>query len=292
MNIRPKEIETTFTGSNSKQAISLSFESPLIMGIVNLTPDSFYDGGRYISQKAAIEHSEQLISDGADIIDLGAASTRPGAADVSPEEELTRLLPVLEHLTKYHSKIPISIDTFHASVAKKTIDSGASIINDISGGNDPEMYKTVGKYKVPYVLMHIQGTPKTMQQAPHYTNVVEEVFQYFSDRIPKLKSAGLEQIIIDPGFGFGKTVEHNYSLLRHLDRFKSLGYPIMVGLSRKSLINKVLKTKPENALTGTISLNTIALLQGANIIRVHDIKEAKQVIQLVAQFSSPNTPVK
>jgi len=223
---------------------------------------------------------------------LGAASTRPGAADVSPEEELNRLLPVLDHLIKHHSKIPVSIDTFHASVAQETTDRGASLINDISGGSDSEMYKTVGKLKIPYVLMHIQGTPKTMQKAPNYTDVVEEVFQYFSERINKLESAGVEQIIIDPGFGFGKTIEHNYSLLRHLDRFKSLGYPIMVGLSRKSLINKVLKTKPENALTGTISLNTIALLQGADILRVHDVKEAKQVIQVVKQFSSPNTPAK
>ena len=292
MNIRTKEIEKTFTGLNTKPGVSLSFESPLIMGIVNITPDSFYDGGRYISLKAAIEHSEQLISEGADIIDLGAASTRPGAADVSPEEELNRLLPVLDHLIKHHSKIPVSIDTFHASVAQETTDRGASLINDISGGSDSEMYKTVGKLKIPYVLMHIQGTPKTMQKAPNYTDVVEEAFQYFSERINKLESAGVEQIIIDPGFGFGKTIEHNYSLLRHLDRFKSLGYPIMVGLSRKSLINKVLKTKPENALTGTISLNTIALLQGADILRVHDVKEAKQVIQVVKQFSSPNTPAK
>ena len=277
-----KAIENTTTKLKFKQNISLSLDSPLVMGIVNITPDSFYDGGKYISQQAAIERSEQLINEGADIIDLGAASTRPGAEDVTPEEELKRLLPVLEHLVKHHSKIPISIDTFHSLVAKETIERGASLINDISGGSmDAEMYKTVGGFKVPYILMHIQGTPKTMQMEPHYTDVVEEVYDYFLQRISQLKIAGVEQIILDPGFGFGKTVEHNYTLLRHLDRFKSLGFPIMAGLSRKSMINKVLKTKPENALTGTISLNTLALLQGASILRVHDVKETKQVIQLV-----------
>ncbi|HTB32219.1 MAG TPA: dihydropteroate synthase [Bacteroidia bacterium] len=252
------------------------------MGIVNITPDSFYDGGRYISQGDAIEHAEQIIAEGADIIDLGAASTRPGAEDVGAEEELKRLLPVLDHLVKYHSNVPVSIDTFHSRVAIKTVERGASIINDISGGAlDKEMYATLGKLKVPYILMHIQGTPKTMQIEPHYKNVVEEVYAYFSIRIKELRNAGVEQIIIDPGFGFGKNVEHNFSLLRHLNSFKSLGLPIMAGLSRKSMINKVLKTKPENALTGTIALNTIALLYGANILRVHDVKEAKQVIQLV-----------
>lgn len=289
MKTQAKEIKNTVTKLDFKQGVSLSLDTPLVMGIVNITPDSFYDGGRYISQQAAIEHSEQLISEGADIIDLGAASTRPGAEEVSPEEELNRLLPVLEHLVKYHGTIPVSIDTFHSSVAKETINKGAALINDISGGSDPEMYKTAGNHKVPYILMHIQGTPKTMQLNPHYTNVVEEVYEYFSERIKKLKAAGVEQIIIDPGFGFGKTVEHNYTLLRHLDSFKSLGYPIMAGLSRKSLINKVLKTKPENALTGTISLNTLAILKGATILRVHDIKETKQVIQLLKQFSTSNS---
>lgn len=260
------------------------------MGVVNITPDSFYDGGRYISVEAAIERSEQLIAEGADIIDLGAASTRPGAEDVSPEEELKRLLPVVEYLVKNHKDIPISIDTFHSSVAKEAMERGASIINDISGGSfDAEMYKTAGNIKAPYILMHIQGTPKTMQIEPHYENVVEEVYEYFLQKIDRLKAAGVEQIIIDPGFGFGKTVEHNFTLLRHLDRFKSFGLPIMAGLSRKSMINKVLKTKPENALPGTIALNTLALLQGATILRVHDVKEAKQVIKLVKEYLPAKT---
>jgi dihydropteroate synthase len=286
------EIEKTTKRLELRNGHSLSFDTPLVMGIVNITPDSFYDGGKYISEEDAIERAEQIISEGADIIDLGAASTRPGAEDVSPEEEVKRLLPVLNHLVKYHNNIPVSIDTYHSRVARETIERGASIINDISGGTlDKNMYRTVGSLKVPYILMHIQGTPKTMQLEPSYSDVVEEVYAYFSQRINKLRLAGVEQIIIDPGFGFGKTVEHNYTLLRHLDRFKSLGLPIMAGLSRKSMINKVLKTKPENALTGTISLNTLALLQGANILRVHDVKEAKQVIQLVEQYLPKKQPI-
>ena len=289
MNTKTKETEGPLNRLDFRKGVHLSLDSPLVMGIINITPDSFYDGGRYISQQAAIKHSEKLIAEGADIVDLGAASTRPGAEDVGPDEELKRLLPVLEHIIKNHPNIPVSIDTFHASVAEETIKKGASLVNDITGGADPDMYKIAGHYKVPYVLMHIQGTPRTMQVEPHYEDVVEDVYQYFTDRIKKLRAAGVEQIIIDPGFGFGKTVEHNYTLLRHLDRFKDFGLPIMAGLSRKSMINKILKTKPENALTGTISLNTLALLQGAQILRVHDIKDAKQVIQLVKQYLPPNS---
>ena len=269
--------------------ITLSLESPLVMGIINITPDSFYDGGRYMLHDAAIELSEKLIAEGADMLDLGAASTRPGAENVAPEEELKRLLPVLEHIVKNHPGIPVSIDTFHASVAKEVLEKGASLINDISGGADPEMYQTVAEYKAPYVLMHMQGTPKTMQQNPHYDDVVAEVHQYFAERIKKLEVAGVSQIIIDPGFGFGKSVEHNYTLLQHLNKFKDLGLPIMTGVSRKSMINKVLKTKPENALAGTVSLNTLALLQGSDILRVHDIKEARQVILLVKQYLTSNS---
>ena len=282
-----KEIEKSVKGLGLKSGNYLSFDSPLVMGIVNITPDSFYDGGRYNTKQDAINRSEQLIAEGADIIDIGAASTRPGAEDVEPEEELKRLLPILDYLVKNHPDIPISVDTFHAGVAKEVVAHGAAIINDISGGTmDAGMYKTIGALGVPYILMHIQGTPKTMQVEPHYDDVVEEVYTFFKERIKQLKAEGVEQIIIDPGFGFGKNVEHNYSLLRHLDKFKTLGLPILAGLSRKSMINKVLKTKPENALTGTISLNTLAILQGANILRVHDVKEAKQVIQLVHKVTS------
>ncbi len=290
MNSTIREITHPLKGLHLKNGTYLSMESPLVMGIINITSDSFYDGGRYNTSQAAIERSEQLIAEGADIVDLGAASTRPGAEDIGSGEELKRILPVLDYLLKYHPHVPVSIDTYYSVVAKETIDRGASIVNDVSGGSmDKEMYKTVAALKVPYILMHMQGTPKTMQADPHYINVVEEVYEYFSERIPQLQVAGVEQIIIDPGFGFGKTVEHNYTLLRHLDRFKSLGLPIMAGLSRKSMINKVLKTKPENALTGTISLNTLALLQGANILRVHDVKEARQVIKLVEQYLPPKS---
>lgn len=286
-NIR--EIKNNATELRFTNGVTLSLESPLIMGIINITPDSFYDGGRYLLYDAAIERSEKLIAEGADMLDLGAASTRPGAEEVTPDEELKRLLPVLEYLVKNHPGFPVSIDTFHASVAKETLEKGASLINDISGGADPAMYRIVAEYKVPYVLMHIQGTPKTMQQNPHYEDIVSEVFEYFNERIKKLRIGGVSQIIIDPGFGFGKTVEHNYTLLQHIHKFKNLGLPVMAGVSRKSMINKVLKTKPENALAGTVSLNTLALLQGADILRVHDVKEARQVILLVKQYLTSNS---
>ncbi len=284
MSAQAKEIENK--ALHKAISYQLMTNSSFLMGVVNITPDSFYDGGMYNSTEGAIKRAEQLIAQGADIIDLGAASTRPGAEDIGPDEELKRLLPVLDYLVNNH-KVPVSIDTFHSSVAKEAVGHGAYMINDISGGSlDKYMYETIGKLKVPYVLMHIQGTPKTMQIEPHYTNVVEEVYSYFEQRIEQLKAAGVEQIIVDPGFGFGKTVEHNFKLLKNLSRFKSLGYPVMAGLSRKSMINKVLKTKPENALTGTIALNTIALLNGANILRVHDVKEARQVITLVHKVKS------
>jgi dihydropteroate synthase len=282
MSAQAKEIENT--AMQKAVSYQLMVNSSLVMGVVNITSDSFYDGGMYNSTEGAIKRAEQLIAEGADIIDLGAASTRPGAEDIGPEEELKKSLPVLDYLVNHH-KVPVSIDTFHSSVAKEAVEHGAYMINDISGGGlDNKMYQTIGKLKVPYVLMHIQGTPKTMQVEPHYTNVVEEVYEYFEKCIEQLKSAGVEQIIIDPGFGFGKTVEHNFALLKNLHRFKNFGCPLMTGLSRKSMINKVLKTKPENALTGTIALNTIALLNGTNILRVHDVKEARQVIQLVQQY--------
>lgn len=289
MNTHIKEIENDVAELRFANGVTLSLESPLVMGIINITPDSFYDGGKYISSQAAIERSEQLIAEGADMLDLGAASTRPGAEDVTPGEELKRLLPVLEYIVKKHPHVPVSIDTFHAPVAKEALEKGASLINDISGGADPAMYQTVAEHKAPYVLMHIQGTPKTMQQNPHYDDVVAEVHEYFAERIKKLKASGVSQIIIDPGFGFGKSVEHNYTLLQHINTFKDLGLPLMAGVSRKSMINKVLKTKPENALAGTISLNTLALLQGADILRVHDVKEARQVILLVKQYLTSNS---
>jgi dihydropteroate synthase len=266
----------------------LSFESPLVMGVVNITPDSFYDGGRYISAEDAIEQSEKLIAQGADILDLGACSTRPKAIDIGEEEELKRLLPVLDFVVKHYPQVTVSVDTYRANVAKEAVKRGASIVNDISGGTmDKDMLSTVAGLKVPYILMHIQGTPDTMQENPHYDNVVAEVEEFFQARLDRAHKAGIKQIIIDPGFGFGKTVEHNYTLLKHFHEFKKFGLPLLAGLSRKSMINKVLKTKPENALVGTIVLNTIALLEGANILRVHDVKEARHVIKMVHQFMNP-----
>jgi len=270
----------------------LSLDHPLVMGIINITPDSFYDGGKYTNPKNAIEQVDKLLTEGADIIDIGAASTRPGAELISPENELKRILPVLDAVITKHPHAIISIDTFHSEVAEECVNHGAAIINDISGGTlDGKMIDTVAKLKVPYIIMHMQGSPQNMQIEPVYNNVVNEVYDFLADRVKAARTAGIKQLVIDPGFGFGKTVEHNYLLLRNLSKFKELGLPILAGVSRKSMINKVLKTKPENALTGTIALNTLALLQGANILRVHDVKEAKQVIKMVNQFLHPDTQV-
>ncbi len=274
----------------------LSFHSPLVMGIVNITPDSFYDGGRYFDADTAVKHAEKILDEGADIIDLGACSTRPGARDIGEAEELKRLLPVLETLIKRRPATVISVDTYRAKVAAEAVKRGAAFINDISGGMmDKEMFETAAKLDVPYVLMHIKGTPQTMQKSPVYTDILTEVEQYFTDRIDKLLRAGVNQIIIDPGFGFGKTNEHNYTLLRNLRMFTKFNLPLLAGISRKSMVNRVLGIKPENALTGTITLNTIALLHGANILRVHDVAEAKQLIKLVSYYlncnSESTTPV-
>ncbi|MGP8217747.1 MAG: dihydropteroate synthase [Bacteroidia bacterium] len=266
--------------------IQLSFDTPLVMGIVNITPDSFYDGGKYVTIEDAVKHTGKLLAEGADIIDLGAASTRPGAAILTPEEELKRLLPVLDVLVENYPGIIISVDTYNAWVAEEAVKHRALLINDISGGlMDEDMFETVGKLNVPYILMHIQGTPGTMQLTPYYSEVTEEVYNFLSSQVTKARNKGISQIIIDPGFGFGKTVEHNYTLLQNLNKFCGLGLPVLTGLSRKSMINKLLKIKPDDALTGTVVLNTLALLQGANILRVHDVKEAKEVIKLVNQYN-------
>jgi len=269
---------------------TLDFNSTRVMGVVNITPDSFYDGGKYATTDDAIKQAEKLITEGADILDLGACSTRPNAIDIGAKEETKRLFPVLDNIVRNHPDVIISVDTYRAEVAKEAVERGAAIVNDISGGTmDDKMFEVVGHLDVPYILMHIQGTPETMQVEPHYINVVEEVEQFFVERIKKLQDAGVKQIVIDPGFGFGKNVEHNYTLLQNLNKFIRLGLPIMAGLSRKSMINKVLHTKPENALIGTTVLNTLAILEGANILRVHDVKEVFQVIKLVKQFQHPKT---
>ncbi|MEO6884207.1 MAG: dihydropteroate synthase [Bacteroidia bacterium] len=263
----------------------LDLSSPVVMGILNVTPDSFYDGGNYFSEKKFFEQVEKIFLEGADMIDVGAVSTRPKAVFVSEEEELKRLLPVIEYVRKNHPKKIISVDTFRAEVAKKAVTEGANMINDISGGKmDPKMFETVAKLNVPYVLMHIQGIPETMQENPQYENVLEEVKKYFLERLFLLKKLGLEKIILDPGFGFGKNNSHNFQLLKYLNEFKSFGFPLMVGVSRKSMIQNVLNISAAESLNATTSLNTIALLNGATILRVHDVKEAKQAVELLAFY--------
>lgn len=260
----------------------LELGKPLVMGILNITPDSFFDGGKYINKKSWIDKTTQMLNEGAKIIDVGAVSTRPGADMLSEKEEIRRLIPVLESLSESFSGIILSVDTFRARVAEEAVRNGASIINDISAGSmDKKMFETIAKLQVPYIMMHMQGKPENMQDAPRYNNVIKEVIRIFAENIKQLRLLGVNDIIIDSGFGFGKSLEHNFELLAGLKEFKCSEVPLMVGLSRKSMINKILKTKPKNALSGTTVLNTIALMQGADILRVHDVKEAVEVIKLV-----------
>lgn len=260
----------------------LDLSQPLVMGILNVTPDSFYDGGKYLSESRIIERIHQIMNEGADIIDVGAYSTRPGAAVVDEKEEIGRLSLAVELIRKYYPRAVVSIDTFRAKVAEEIITCmGPVIVNDISGGTlDEQMFDYVAKAGVPYVMMHIQGTPRTMQQNPVYENVVAEVRRFFAGRIALLNERGFDNIILDPGFGFGKTLAHNYELLEATDSFWDLGYPLLIGISRKSMIYKLLGGGPDDALNGTTVLNTIALLKGAKILRVHDVKEAVEIVLL------------
>ena len=260
----------------------IDLTQPKIMGILNLTPDSFYDGGKFNGEDRALKQTEKMIREGAFFIDLGACSTQPGADEISEEEEKKRLYPILEKLIQNFPEQYFSIDTYRSAVADGGLSRGAAMINDISGGQfDPLMMETVGKHNAPYVLMHILGTPKEMQKNPKYDNVVQEVLYYFSERVQQAYSIGINDVIIDPGFGFGKTLEHNYELLKNLELFQSLELPILVGISRKSMIYKKLGISPDEALNGTTVLNTLALSKGANILRVHDVKETKESIHLL-----------
>jgi dihydropteroate synthase len=264
---------------------TLTFIKPLIMAIVNITPDSFYDGGKYSNINDVLRDVEEKIEHGADIIDIGAASSRPNAKQITAEEEWERLQNYLPEIRKKFPKAFISVDTFYASIAQKSADTGVDIINDISGGNfDTSMFETIAKLNIPYVLMHIQGTPQTMQQNPSYTDVVKEIKEELFKKVGKLKALNFNKIILDPGFGFGKTNEHNYTLLKHLQEFSAL--PTLAGMSRKGMINKIIDTNPVTSLNGTTVLNTIALLNGASILRVHDVTEAKQAIELVRFYKS------
>jgi dihydropteroate synthase len=252
------------------------------MGVLNITPDSFFKGSRTQTENEIISQAEKMLTEGADILDLGAYSSRPDAEDISIEEEEGRLLPALKAIKSKFPNAIISIDTFRASIAEKAIENGAHIINDISGGTlDDKMFETVGRLKVPYIIMHIKGTPQTMKNLNQYDDMLQEISYYFSEKITALKNAGVRDIILDVGFGFAKNIHQNFELLNKLSGLKIFELPILVGLSRKSMIWKTLKIEPEEALNGTSILNTVALLNGANILRVHDVKEAKEVINLI-----------
>ncbi|MFH2143228.1 MAG: dihydropteroate synthase [Bacteroidota bacterium] len=268
----------------------LDFSTPRIMGILNLTPDSFYDGGKNKSVSDAEKKISLMFAEGADIIDIGAVSTRPGAKPADKKTELSRLIQVMELILKKFPDKIFSIDTFRADVAKLAVEKyGISIINDISAGNmDNKMHETVASLKVPYIIMHMQGTPENMQVNPEYKNVTNDTILFFANKIKELKNYGINDIIIDPGFGFGKTDEHNYRLMSELDNFKLFENLIMVGISRKSMINRILKCDPLDSLNGTTVLNTVALLKGADILRVHDVKEAKECIAVYNKLSSFN----
>jgi len=251
------------------------------MGILNITPDSFYDGGRYQVPEDAIRRAEQMLEEGATILDLGAVSTRPGAVQPSVGEEWERLRPVLEEIRGAFPSVLISIDTYRAEIAQRAADRGANIINDISGGMlDPMMYATIAKHSLAYVCMHMQGTPETMQKNPQYNDVVQDVTTFFAEKTKALHNSGVENVIIDPGFGFGKEVHHNYQLLKHLDSFSRFEKPVLVGVSRKSMITKLLDVNKENALNGTTAVHMVALSKGAQILRVHDVKEAMECIRI------------
>ncbi|TVZ55797.1 dihydropteroate synthase [Lutibacter sp. Hel_I_33_5] len=263
--------------------IDLSF--PKVMGILNITPDSFFDGGSYKNNKDILKQTEKMLTEGATFIDVGAYSSRPGATHISEDEELKRIVPIIELLIKSFPDIIISVDTFRSNVAKETINIGAAIINDISGGKmDNNMFTTVAELQVPYILMHMLGTPQNMQRNPEYKNATTELISFFTEQLYKLRQLKLNDVIIDVGFGFGKTIEHNFELLKNLALFKNLDAPILAGISRKSMLYKTLDISAQEALNATTSANTIALLSGANILRVHDVKEAMEAIKIVEQL--------
>ena len=263
----------------------INLSSPLVMAVMNITPDSFYDGGSCRNPMDAIKKAEKYLAEGADILDMGAASSRPGAGIIDPGKEQQRLLPALRAVVKQFPEAVISIDTYHANTAKAAIEAGAHIINDISAGNiDREMFDTVARLQVPYIMMHMQGRPEDMQQKPVYKHLIKDIAGFFSEKVLQLKGKGVHDIILDPGFGFGKTLEQNYQLLAELEYFRIFELPILVGFSRKSMINKVLKVSPADALNGTTILNTLAIENGADILRVHDVREAREVIKITGFY--------
>jgi len=281
---------------NRKVTLNLKGElfdlsKPCVMGILNLTPDSFYGNSRMGTVDQALERAEVCLKEGAAFIDIGAYSSRPGADEVTTDEELRRIIPAVEAISKRLPEARLSIDTFRAKVARESIEAGAHVVNDISGGNlDEGMLETVASLNVPYVLMHMQGTPKNMQQNPAYRNIGLEVVNYFEEKLNVLRQLGVKDIILDPGFGFAKTTDHNYELMQQMGQMDLFGLPVLVGISRKSMIYKVLGNGPEEALNGTTVLNTIALQKGASILRVHDVKAATECIALVEKVQTQYMP--
>jgi dihydropteroate synthase len=274
---------TNKTLSVGGRLIDLSI--PKVMGILNVTPDSFFDGNRYTNVSQALKQTEKMLSEGATFIDVGGYSSRPGATDIPMEEENRRVIPVIQSLKKEFPEIAISIDTFRSEVAEQAVEEGAAMINDISGGErDKNMFTTVASLQVPYVLMHMRGTPETMTKLNQYDNLVKEMIDYFHQKIYQFHLLGVKDVIIDPGFGFAKNIDQNFQLLKNLDLLNMPGKPVLVGLSRKSMIWKTLEISPEEACNGTTALNSLALLKGAKILRVHDVKEAMEVVKLVEKL--------
>lgn len=265
----------------------IDLSKPKVMGILNVTPDSFFDGGIFKNENGIITNVQKMLNDGATFIDVGGYSSRPGAEFVSEEEELNRVVPIIELLISHFSDILISVDTFRSEVALQAIEAGATIINDISAGLlDENMIPVVAKLQVPYIMMHMRGTPQTMQNLTDYTDLIKEINFYFSERIAKARSFGINDIVLDPGFGFAKTIDQNFELLQKLEVLQLAGLPILAGISRKSMIYKALGTTPENALNGTTFLHAFCLQKGASILRVHDVKEAVECIKLMSQFGN------
>lgn len=275
-----KNLNTLITLECNSKLLDLS--TPAIMGILNLTDDSFYDGGQHNSIKKALLQTEKMLDDGAKIIDIGAYSSRPKAKHISHDEEWQRLEKTLQIINKEFTQAILSVDTFRSEIARRSIDNGADIINDISAGNlDPQMFDTVADLNVPYIMMHMQGTPQTMQDNPHYNCIEKEVVNYFLNKVKTLQQKGLSKIIIDPGFGFGKTLEHNYQLLNNLEELHTLELPLLIGVSRKSMVYKVLESDAKNSLNGTTAIHTLCLSKGASILRAHDVKEAVECVKLI-----------
>lgn len=266
----------------------MDFSTPCVMGILNVTPDSFYSDSRMQTEEAIAARVEQILSEGGGMIDIGAYSSRPHADDVSPQTEAERLRMGLSVLRRVAPDAVVSVDTFRADIARMCVEEfGVALINDISGGEmDRRMFETVGRLKVPYILMHMKGTPQTMQNAPCYDDLLREVFLYFSERVKQLRDLGVNDVILDPGFGFGKTVQQNYELMAHLEEFRLFELPLLVGVSRKSMIYKLLNTTPAEALNGTTVLHTVALLKGADLLRVHDVRQAVEAVRLVSNLSA------